>query len=111
MLEIVEDQQHPALSEIGCDPLFHRRAGLFLDIQRLRNHREQQAWLGDRYQVDKVDAIGEARQRLSSHLKGQTSLARSTRSGERQQANPTKQLQDRIDGVLAPDTTGQLSWR
>ena len=85
LLEVVEDEQHPAFAQRLGNAVDHGPVRLVGHADRARNGRRDQLPFPDRFQRDEPDAVGEVVGGGGRDLQRQTRLADATRPGERQQ--------------------------
>ena len=108
LLEVVEDEQHPAFAQRLGDAVDHGPVRLVGHADRARDGRRDQLPFPDRLQRDEPDPVGEVVGGGGRDLQRQTRLADATRPGERQQPRPAQQPERLLELVASSDEGRQL---
>ena len=108
LFEVVEHEQRRAIRESGHECVDGFDAGLGLQADLLGDRPGNQHRLGQRFECDEVDAIGEAVQRTPCDIERQPGLADAARSCERQKRRGLEQFEEVIDLARPADETRRL---
>ena len=87
VLEVVEDQQRPALPQVGGQPLGQGPTAHLAQPQRLRDRGQDKAGLAQGVEGHEPDAVREVRGDLRGDVQGEPGLADAAWAGQRQQAD------------------------
>ena len=108
LLEVVEDQQHPAATDAIRDRLHGAVPQLLLQAEGLADRAGHELRIRDRRQRHEGDAVGKGVGSREGRLDREARLARAAGAGQGQQPRPVQQLADALDLRLAADEAGQL---
>ena len=97
LLEVVEDEQHPALVQCEREPLFQLQAGGLADAERIADRRQQQLGLQHVLERHEDDAVREERRSRLGGGDREPALADPPRPGERHE--PGAMLAEQFDDV------------
>ena len=110
VLEVVADQQHPPLAEVGLQRGHHAIRSL-VDREDARNRGTDEFRVGERGEADKPDTVGEPGGKVVRGLQADTRLADPARPRERDHPDRrvAKQLDDGGDLRCSAHQTGRRS--
>ena len=103
LLEVVEQEQHAPVAEVGREHVLHRLARL-ADLERLGERVSEQRRIVHRREVDEDDAVAQLRSQLLGGCDREPRLARAARAGERDQTHVVPPQECRDPGHLEATT-------
>ncbi len=103
LLEVVEQEQHAPVAEVGREHVLQRLARL-ADLERLGERVSEQRRILHRREVDEDDAVAQLRSELLRGCDRKPRLARAARAGERDQTHVVAPQERRDRGHLEATT-------
>jgi hypothetical protein len=82
LLEVIEDEEQVLIAQSGAQALQERLTCSFGHAEGLSDGREYEVWVADRGKRNEIGTVREGATRTRCHLKGESCLADTTRSGE-----------------------------
>ena len=108
VLAVVEHQQQFLGAEELDNALFERHVGVWLHAERGRDHLHERFGIARRRELAQPRTVGETREHLGRHLRGEARLAHAAHPDERDQAGLVECLRDAIELVVAADERREL---